>query len=75
MEPKDEMMLTFDAMLDWPSGQYSLRLNLMSNGPPTGDEETVLIRGQVVTRAVHLTVTGEPRPEDEGATHCEPPKR
>ena len=74
MEPEDALVLTFETILDWPPGQYAVRLNLMSNGPPPGDDETVFMRGQILTGEVQLTITGQSRPEDEGATRYEPPK-
>ncbi len=74
LKPKATLVLRFKTVLDWPPGDYKVRLNLISNGPPPEDDKPVFVRGHIVTPAVPLTVTGESKPQDEGAAHYEPPR-
>ena len=57
LKPEAELVLRFETVLDWPPGQYNVRLNLMSNGPQPKDDKTFFVLGQIVTPAIQLTIT------------------
>lgn len=74
LKPKATLVLRFETVLDWPPGDYQVRINMTSNGPQPADEKPIFVRGRIVTPAAPLTVTGESKPQDEGAAHYEPPR-
>lgn len=72
IDPNESLILTFNTVLDWPPGKYDVSVIMDSNGPQEQGKNVII--GRITTPPQPLVITGISKPEDEGATHYEPPK-
>jgi hypothetical protein len=63
LAPGESIALDFKIVLDWPPGEYDLKLHFRCD-PVTTETEARVVAGRARIGPVPLTVTGAAKPED-----------
>jgi hypothetical protein len=71
IQPGEPRTISFSTVLDWPPGAYSVHISMEEKGPTEAVPGVIV--GRIVSLPQQLVVTGGRKPDDEGATHYEPP--
>ena len=72
LEAGEALSLSLGAILDWPPGEYHVKVIFETTG--VNEKSGNFIVGRITTPSQPLRVTGEVKPGDEGATEYTPPK-